>query len=232
MSDRITLLRRLRGIIRMRKDEGFTFIEATISVVLLTIVFLGFTVTLLAFREWMDRAWAIRVMDQYANDILSNLDATMRIADGITLNQNQYGLGSFSLSVPQFNFNNTTLPVLTNNIFTYSAKPTEGVYVAQNNAAPQKLDKDFPPQNWKTGRKQHKFTITEFRYTGTQPWNTMGRQPYFYESMVQIYLSIKYERPRTVETPFGFQSKKFELKKRYMVSGFLKNHTVGGEESQ
>ncbi len=229
MANRGTILRFLRRTVRLQKDDGFTFIEATISVVLLTIVFLGFTVTLLAFREWMDRAWAIRVMDQYANDVLSNLDATMRIASGITLNQNQYGLGSFSLSVPQFNFDNTLLPVLTTNTFTYSAKPTEGVYVAQNNAAPQKLDKDFPPPNWKTGRKQHKFTITEFRYTGTPPWNVMGRQPYFYESMAQIYLAIKYERPRSVETPFGFQSRKYELKKRYMVSGFLKNNTVGTE---
>ncbi len=68
----------------VRSDSGWTLLEATISVVLISLIFLGFTVSTLSFREWMDRSWAIRVVDQYANDVLSNIDSLMRVGIEIT----------------------------------------------------------------------------------------------------------------------------------------------------
>ncbi len=203
----------------LRKDGGWTFVEASFSIVLLTVVFLGFTITLLAFREWMDRSWAIRVMDQYANDLISDLEKKLRLASNIWQNPPQYGLGSFALSVYNLNFNDPYNVLQDSTVYAYSAKPSDGVFIGTGNTAPQKFDADFPPANW---NKKHKFTFTEFYYPG--PWIEPGRQPYFTNSMVQIFFTIHYERPRTVETPGGSQSRKYELDKRYSVSGFMKNH--------
>ena len=65
---------------RLSRDGGWTFIEATISVVLMSIMVLGLTIVLMAFREHLDRSWAIRVMDQYGNDVIERLTHELRNA--------------------------------------------------------------------------------------------------------------------------------------------------------
>jgi len=67
-----------------QRDEGWNFIEATFSVVLLSIVFLGFTISILATREWMERRWAIRLMDEYGQNIMVRADSLMREASSFT----------------------------------------------------------------------------------------------------------------------------------------------------
>ena len=56
-----TDLPKIRRLLFLKNDAGFTFIEATISVVLISLIFLAFTISILAFREWTDRSWTIRV---------------------------------------------------------------------------------------------------------------------------------------------------------------------------
>jgi len=70
---------------RCGRDEGWTLIEATISVVIMAIMVLGLTIVLLAFREQLDRSWAIRVMDQYGNDVMEDLTHDLRNATEVTV---------------------------------------------------------------------------------------------------------------------------------------------------
>ena len=62
------------------RDEGFTFIEVILTIVIMTIMVLGLTIILLAFREHLDRSWSVRVMDQYGNDVIERLTHELRNA--------------------------------------------------------------------------------------------------------------------------------------------------------
>ncbi len=70
---------------KLPRDEGWTFIEAILSVVIMTIMVLGLTIVMLAFKEHLDRSWAIRVMDQFGNDVVERLSHEMRNALDIEL---------------------------------------------------------------------------------------------------------------------------------------------------
>lgn len=66
--------------LKWSRDEGWTFIEAILTVVIMSIMVLGLTIVLLAFKEHLDRSWAIRVMDQYGNDVIEKLTHELRNA--------------------------------------------------------------------------------------------------------------------------------------------------------
>jgi len=70
---------------RCGREEGWTLIEATISVVIMAIMVLGLTIVLLAFREQLDRSWAVRVMDQYGNDVMEDLTHDLRNATDVVV---------------------------------------------------------------------------------------------------------------------------------------------------
>jgi len=202
-----------------RRDEGWTFIEALFSVVLVTVVFLGFTITLLAFRELLERAWAIRVMDQYANLLVNDIQRKLRTGTAISLNPGQYGLGSFMFTVPNYNFKNVNDPLQFNTSFKYSANPGQGIMIGVDNTAPQQFDPEFTHEGWTS---LHRFSVVAFEYD-PNAFNQAGRLPYFYQTMAQITFTLRYDRPRQVETPGGSVNRTFSLEKSYTVSGFMKN---------
>jgi hypothetical protein len=205
----------------LRRDDGWNFMEATMSVVLLTIVFLGLTITLLAFREWMTRAWTIRVMDQYANDIASHFHFMLTNTREITQDPSQYGLGAFNMKVVNFDFSDPYDFVKGITNYHYSARPNLGIFRADGNTASNKLQVDFPPPGWKN---QHKFVFTEFGCWLGSPPSEM-RSNAFDSSMVKIALSIQYQRPRRVEGSGGIlQNRTYTLEKHYLISGFMKNY--------
>jgi len=70
---------------KLKRDSGWTFIEATLSIVVMSIMILGLTIVLLAFREHLDRSWALRAMDQYGNDALEMLTHEMRNGVDVTV---------------------------------------------------------------------------------------------------------------------------------------------------
>jgi hypothetical protein len=71
--------------LKWSQDEGWTFIEAVLSVVIMSIMVLGLTIVLMAFREHLDRSWAIRVMDQYGNDVIERLTHELRNAVDVSV---------------------------------------------------------------------------------------------------------------------------------------------------
>ncbi len=197
-------------------DEGWTFIEATFSIVLISVVFLGFSITLLNFREWMNRSWAIRCMDQYANDFMSHLDNLMQYGTNMGTNPNQYGLGSFWISIT--NFNQYPFEVLDSTLYSFSAKPTEGIFVAAGNSAPVPFDQDFPLDEWKY---KHRFTIEDFHY---EPFFELNRPPLFNQAMGQVYLTIRYERLGGLDFLSETFMDEYSIVKEYRIATFMKNH--------
>lgn len=209
--------RKLPGKTHARNDEGWTFIEAAFSIVLLTVVFLGFSLTLLTFREWMDRSWAIRAMDQYANDLMSRLNQLLLLGSNIGTYPNQYGLGSFWISV--YNFQEyPQFVILDSTVYSFSAQPTNGVFVAEGNAAPEPFVEDFPLEAWED---EHRFVIEDFGY---QAYYDPARSQNFNESMGQIFLTIRYERLGGLDFLTGAQNDEYMLRKNYRIATFMKNH--------
>ncbi|RJP79811.1 MAG: hypothetical protein C4524_04605 [Candidatus Zixiibacteriota bacterium] len=196
--------------------------EATLSMVMLSILFLGFTVSLLAVREWMNRHWAIRVMDQYAHDFMSHLDSQFRRALAIEQAPPRYGLGSFRVKIANYNFTNLQEPVQGISSFVYYTNPNQGIYIGVNNGGGQKFDDRFPPEGYSDLNDRHQFIFTEFTYPG--PYTELNRESYFREPMAQVRFSIRYQRPRKVMVNGGLVNRTFAMTKQYRMAGFLKNY--------
>lgn len=67
------------------RDEGWTFVEATLSIVIMAIMVLGLSILMMAFREHLDRSWAVRTMDQYGNDVVERLTHALRNAINVEI---------------------------------------------------------------------------------------------------------------------------------------------------
>ncbi len=209
-----------------RNDSGWTLIEALISVVLISLIFLGFAVSLLSFREWIDRSWAIRVLDQYANDVLSNVDSLLRTAKRVDVNPPVNGLGSFTIKVlDNYTYHSGGADTLT---YTFSAHPTVGVLVSEGNAVPAEFyhhktrgKEIFPPRSWDNN---HEFEIADF---GFESFYDPYLPENFNRAIAQIYLTIDYRRTREFEGQGIGQDK--VLTKQYRISSFLKNYIESTE---
>lgn len=64
----------------LARDEGWTLVEAILTIVVMSIMVLGLSIVLMAFKEHLDRSWSIRVMDQYGNDVIEKLTHDLRNA--------------------------------------------------------------------------------------------------------------------------------------------------------
>ncbi|MBU0519724.1 hypothetical protein KJ564_12410 [bacterium] len=205
-------------VTKVHSDAGWTLVEALISVVLISIIFLGFTVSVLAFKEWTTRSWAIRVMDQYANDVVSSINEKLNIAYGAHVLSLQNGLGRFQLDLLEIDLYNTQN--IDSNLVTFSAHPREGVKIAQMNVAAKNIDPSTPFDEW---WGKHNFTIQQFEIIpGTQLYSIGSLN--FQESIVQINLRFQYERIHMVDTGEGSEKESYFLNKEYRISAFLKNH--------
>ncbi|TKJ39977.1 hypothetical protein CEE37_09580 [candidate division LCP-89 bacterium B3_LCP] len=205
-------------------DEGWTFIEAVYSVVLLTVVFLGFTITILAFREWMFRSWGIRLVDQYANDVLAFIEDQLRVGGRITEIPSQSELRSFTIYT--MNLTDYPIRVADSTAYNFSAHPEQGVFVGIGNTAPEEFysfrtnhKEHFPPDGW---GEDHNFKITGFKFVD---WNNPMLSPSFNDAMPQVILNIEYSRKKNVKK----ESIEYILKKEYRVSAYMKNTLMSRE---
>ncbi len=174
---------------RLVHDEGWTFIEATLAVVIMSIMVLGLTIVLLAFREHLDRSWAIRVMDQYGNDVIENLahelrnavDVVVRPGPGNTNNidikyLNPYSHDRFDWSYWRVDLRNSRIMV--------------------NN---RPLQPNFPPQRLKRGESYviEQFTLTNYGENTPNAWERQDkyqRSKTFNEAALDIRFKIRYYR--------------------------------------
>ena len=70
---------------KLGSDEGFTLIEAILTIVIMSIMMLGLSIVIMAFRDHLDRSWAVRTMDQYGNDVIEELTHELRNAIDVSI---------------------------------------------------------------------------------------------------------------------------------------------------
>jgi len=171
-------------------ERGWTFIEATIGVVLASILLLGFTLTIMAMRESIDRSLSIRVMDQYGNDMmkyfennLENAWSFQRVATGTSGQMDRFII---TFTDPRTGY------VTTNN---YRATIAQGIFC--NNL---RLDPQFPPQHIRAGKafgvlsSEESFTVT--RFTASNAYRH-GDTDVFSLSTVEVTLGLRYVKRGT-----------------------------------
>jgi hypothetical protein len=213
---------------KFRSDSGFTFIEATISVVLISLIFLSFTVSMLAFREWVDRSWAVRVMDQYAHDYMNYLHNLMQTGKQMVPDPNTGQLDNFQI---QF-LDRDPFTKLTRDTIRYhfSADKEDLVQVRLGNTATKEFyyfrtkgREKFPPPGW---LEEYKIQILEFRFFDNDALEPEREDAQlltdvYDQAMVRLNLKLLLERNRGIWEEGEVSD--FAMTKEYRMSFFMKN---------
>jgi hypothetical protein len=166
-------------------ERGWTFIEAIIGVVLASILMLGFTLTIMAMRETIDRSLSIRVMDQYGNDMMRYFERQFENAWSFSLvasgTSGQFDRFALTFTDPQTRYAST---------YNYRANPTHGVYCND-----QLIDPQFPPQHIRNRKpfgvlgESESFTVTRFTASNV---SRRGDSEVFSDATVEITLGLQY----------------------------------------
>lgn len=138
-----------------KRDEGWTFIEATLAVVLVAIMVLGLTIVMLAFKEHLNRSWAVRVMDQYGNDVVEYMTHQLRNA--------------VDLDVRSAGRNTHRIDIIHTDRYIENLRRTTRVRADIRNAQilvndRPTIDPNFPPRRMARGESYEivKFTLTPY----------------------------------------------------------------------
>jgi hypothetical protein len=216
---------------KFHRDAGFTFIEATISVVLISLIFLSFTVSMLAFREWMDRSWAVRTMDQYAHDVMDYLHNLMQVSKEVGSSPVQQQLNNFEFKILDLDpYTKTTRDTIR---YFFSGNKSELVKVKLGEAAAKEFynfrtggREVFPPRGWDDN---YKVELLQFKF-----WDAGGADYYrereddqllsdmYDKAMVRVEIQLQLLRDRDVWEP-GEVGQPFFMTKKYQMSFFMKN---------
>jgi type II secretory pathway pseudopilin PulG len=204
---------------KLRQDErGWTFIEATIAVIIVSMMLLGLAVTMMAMRESIDRSLSIRVMDQYGNDMMTYFQNQLENAfDFVHVPAPSSGQWDHCQIIFYNPYNGT---YSTDN---YRATPALGIL--RNN---QRIDPQFPPAHVENGRAfgvlgpNESFTVTQFIADYEGRHNDVLD---FVLKTVRISLTLRYTRR-------GTDPGEPDLVKdmTYNALCFIKNKTVSYEQ--
>jgi len=172
-----------------RRDEGWTFIEATISIVIMAIMVLGLTIVLLAFREQLDKSWAVRVMDQYGNDVIEQLTHDLRNATDVTV-----GGGNGNTSRIDVIY----LDPIYHNLFR-TARWRADLRNMRITREGDAVDPLFPPQKMARGESYEivEFTLKQFGYESPNSWERVDaarRKAAFLNAAYDIRFKLRYNR--------------------------------------
>ncbi len=167
-------------------ERGWTFIEATMGVILTSILVLGLAVTMLAMRETMDRSLAIRIMDQYGTDIMRHFQRVAETALRVDPIASQS-----SGTMDHFDIIYRDPFTLALSSHRYRATRFVGVFIDG-----QRLDPQFPPtrvQRGDTGllHPGESFTITKFTVTNII---NSGNIQTFGEAVYRLTLGLRYTK--------------------------------------
>ncbi|MFN3821905.1 MAG: hypothetical protein ACK4OO_06180 [bacterium] len=209
------LTRRGRTDIR---EEGWTFIEAILAVVIMSIMILGLTITLLAFKEHLDRSWAIRVMDQYGNDVVENLAHELRNAVDVTVRS---GTG-----------NSHRIDIRYLDPYYHNRFTTTTWYADMRNSRimagtpPRPIDPLFPPVRLKRGEKFviEEFTLNPYGSNTPNRWeerDALVRKREFRDATWDIKLRLRYERQAVYPN-----ERNWFFTKEYKQRVYLKNKNL------
>jgi len=171
------------------RDDGWTFIEATIAVVIMAIMVLGLTIVLLAFREQLDRSWAVRVMDQYGNNVMEEVTHDLRNATDVSVRS---GGGNTSRIDIQY-----LDPIRHKEILTSRYRADmRNVRIEKDGRA---LDPTFPPRNLGRGESYEilQFTLAPYGTDTPNRWqreDSFRRKAAFIDAAWELRFKLRYNR--------------------------------------
>ncbi len=179
--------------IKFRRDDGWTFIEATISIVIMAIMVLGLTIVLLAFREQLDRSWAVRVMDQYGNDVIEQLTHELRNATDVEVRGSVGNTHRIDVKY---------LDPIRHDIFLTSHWRADLRNVRITHGNNDRVDPAFPPQQLGRGESYEiiQFTLSQYAADSPNEWERADRnrrKASFLEASYDIRFKIRYTRAAT-----------------------------------
>jgi len=179
--------------IKFRRDDGWTFIEATISIVIMAIMVLGLTIVLLAFREQLDRSWAVRVMDQYGNDVIEQLTHELRNATDVEV---RGGVGNTSRIDVKY------LDPIRHDIFRTSNWRADLRNVRITHGNNDLVDPSFPPRQMGQGESYEiiQFTLSQYAADSPNEWERQDRnrrKQSFLDAAYDIRFKLRYIRKPT-----------------------------------
>ncbi len=184
---------------RIARDTGWTFIEATLAIVIMAIMVLGMTIVLMAFREQLDRSWAVRVMDQYGNDVIEEISHDLRNATEVTSTNGPANTSRVDLKFLD--------PIRHDNFLYSHYRVNQRIGRIEKDGQP--MDPGFPPTRLGRGETYEilQFTLTPYgttiRSPGNYPQNSppgwehrdaFGRDKAFMNAAWDLRLTLRYTR--------------------------------------
>jgi len=202
---------------RFKHDAGWTFVEATLSVVIMAIMVLGLTIVMLAFKEHLDRSWAVRVMDQYANDVIERLTHDMRNAVAVTVRADGPQSDRFTVRFLDTFVKDRFFEDL------WYADPKTGQIKINHQSI---IDKYYPP---KRGRRGETFEIVKFKLQpygrGTADYaervDANFRNKAFLEATYTIEITLRYTR-----SALNPGERNWSLQKEYSNRVYMRNKNL------
>jgi len=179
--------------IKLRRDDGWTFIEATISIVIMAIMVLGLTIVLLAFREQLDRSWAVRVMDQYGNDVIEQLTHELRNATDVEVRGSVGNTKAIDIEY---------LDPIRHDLFRTSRWRADLRNVRITRGNNDLVDPTFPPSRLGAGESYEivQFTLAPYAEDSPNQWERQDRnrrKQSFLDAAYDIRFKLRYNRNST-----------------------------------
>jgi len=173
----------------LARDNGWTFIEATLTIVVMSIMVLGLSIVLMAFREHLDRSWSIRVMDQYGNDVIEQLAHQLRNAVDVEVRRGWGNTHKIDVKYLDPTLHDTFR-------WRYWRVDPRSARVLVNN---DPLDRFFPPGSPGRGESFEilQFTLTKYGELTPNPderLDSFRRNEAFLDATYEIRFKLRYNR--------------------------------------
>jgi len=213
---------------RLAQDDGWTIIEAVLTIVLGSIMALGLAITLLAFKEQIDRSWAVRLMDQTANNIIEQMTQDLRNSVDVTVRGGTGNTSRIECKIlDPLRKSDAQQTVL------WRADPRQVRFWRGN----QIVEKDFPPTKPGYGESYQivRFTVSTFGANkDNEPWARVdmpSRQESFVNAMFDINLTMRYSRTRSLARKYDWTFEKEYTNRVYArnMNLIIKKGVTGSE---
>ncbi len=203
--------------LRYRRDDGWTFIEATISIVIMAIMVLGLTIVLLAFREQLDRSWAVRVMDQYGNDVIEQLTHELRNATDVDVRGGARNIDRIDVKY---------LDPVRHDVFRTSYWRADLRNVRITNGNNDLIDPSFPPQQMGRGESYEilQFTLSQYAVNSPNAWerdDRARRKQSFLDAAYDIRFKLRYNR-----NAIDIGDRNWTVEKEYFNRVYVRNKNL------
>lgn len=213
---------------RLAQDDGWNIIEAVLTIVLGAIMALGLAITLLAFKEQIDRSWAVRLMDQTANNIVEQLTHDIRNAVDVTVRGGTGNTSRIECKIlDPLRKSDAQQTVL------WRADTRQTRFWRGNKV----LERDFPPTNLGFGESYQivRFTVSTFGANkDNETWARVdmpGRSDAFVDAMFDINLTMRYTRSKNMARTYGWTFEKEYTNRVYArnMNLIIKKGVTGSE---